>query len=58
MSEQRLSCADRCAYRVQQRRVRVPEPVPVRPGQSERLAHWLELAIEQIAPTERGAVPG
>ena len=35
----------------------VPEPMPVHSRQSERLAHGLQLAIEQIAPTERRAVP-
>lgn len=36
----------------------MPEPVPVDAGQFERLARGLELPIEQIAPTERGTVPG
>jgi hypothetical protein len=30
--------------------------VPIRPSQFEGLARWLELAIEQISPTQRGTV--
>ena len=58
MSEQRLDSAEWCSHSIEQRRVRVPQPPPVRSGQSERLASWLELAIEQISPAERRTVPG
>lgn len=56
MSKQGLGCADWCSNRVEQSCVGVPEPVPVRTGQFKSLAHRLELAIEQIAPTGRGTV--
>jgi hypothetical protein len=34
----------------------MPKPVPIHSGQFERFGGWLELTVEQIAPTERGTV--
>jgi hypothetical protein len=56
VSKQRLSGADWSARRIEQRCVGVPEPVPIHSLQLELIGGWFELAIEQIAPTERGAV--
>lgn len=55
MPEQRLHCAQGCAYCIQQRRIRMPQPMPVPAHQVQLLAGRLELPTEQIVPIKRRA---
>ncbi len=58
MAKQRLCRAERSPYRIEQRGVSMSKPMPIHFCQAKRLAHWLELTVEEIAPTKRGTIPG
>src|SRR5438477_5248048 len=53
MPEECLHCAQRCADRIEQSCVRVPQPMPAHVLQSQLLARWLELPIDEIVPVKR-----